>query len=70
MLKDHIEVLLDEQETFNKSHHTEGTRTVFVNLCLQAMFLLNNSQVVAVGAPSETRVLYTVSSIPLGTVTF
>ena len=25
MLKDHIEVLLDEQETFNKSHHTEGT---------------------------------------------
>ncbi|XP_068703611.1 liprin-beta-1-like isoform X2 [Montipora foliosa] len=24
MLKDHIEVLLDEQETFNKSHHTEG----------------------------------------------
>ena len=29
MLKDHIEVLLDEQETFNKSHHTEGTCGIF-----------------------------------------
>ena len=24
MLKDHIEVLLDEQETANRSHQTEG----------------------------------------------
>lgn len=31
MLKDHIEVLLDEQETLNRSHHTEGmTNFIFV----------------------------------------
>jgi len=37
MLKDHIEVLLDEQETFNRSHQAEGKLNYFVSSLFLAM---------------------------------
>lgn len=47
MLKDHIEVLLDEQETLNRPDHTEGNKNLqkasggFACYVLMAQFLLN-----------------------------
>lgn len=46
MLKDHIEVLLDEQETLNRPDHTEGNKKVqiasgFACYVLMAQFVLN-----------------------------